>query len=177
MEVLKNYINGEWVKSSSRETIEVVNPASQAVIAKVPYGSSTAIDVATSCETAFTAQKEWSKVPVMKRVQALYQLKSLFEANREEIAKTITDESGKTRDESFGEIQRAIENIEVACGTPMLMGGDVMEDIATGIDEMMIRQPLGVTACITPFNFPSMIVFWFLPGRTKVELGRNVKEA
>ena len=81
--------------------------------------------------------------------------------HREEIAKIITDESGKTRDESFGEIQRAIENIEVACGTPILMAGDVIEDIATGIDEMMIRQPLGVTACITPFNFPSMIVFWF----------------
>jgi NAD-dependent aldehyde dehydrogenases len=163
MEVLKNYINGEWVKSSSTETIEVLNPANQAVLAKVPYGSATAIDVATACETAYTAQKEWSKVPVMKRVQVLYQLKSLFEANREVIAKTITDESGKTRDESFGEIQRAIENIEVACGTPILMAGDVIEDIASGIDEMMIRQPLGVTACITPFNFPSMIVFWFLP--------------
>ena len=163
MEVLKNYINGEWVKSSSTETIEVLNPANQAVLAKVPYGSATAIDVATACETAYTAQKEWSKVPVMKRVQVLYQLKSLFEANREVIAKTITDESGKTIDESFGEIQRAIENIEVACGTPILMAGDVIEDIASGIDEMMIRQPLGVTACITPFNFPSMIVFWFLP--------------
>ena len=69
----------------------------------------------------------------------------------------------RPRAESLGEIQRAIENVEVACGTPMLMAGDVIEDIATGIDEMMIRQPLGVAACITPFNFPSMIVFWFLP--------------
>lgn len=163
MKVLKNYINGEWVKSSSQESIDVFNPANQDVLAKVPYGSSTAIDVTTACETSLKAQKEWSKVPVMKRVQVLYKLKSLFEAHREEIAKTITDESGKTRDESFGEIQRAIENIEVACGTPILMAGDVIEDIATGIDEMMIRQPLGVTACITPFNFPSMIVFWFLP--------------
>ncbi|MEK9604053.1 MAG: CoA-acylating methylmalonate-semialdehyde dehydrogenase [Flavobacteriaceae bacterium] len=163
MNILKNYINSKWVKSSSTETIDVVNPASQDVLAKVPYGSAAAIDVATACESALKAQKEWSKIPVMKRVQVLYKLKSLFETHREEIAKTITDESGKTRDESFGEIQRAIENIEVACGTPILMAGDVIEDIATGIDEMMIRQPLGVTACITPFNFPSMIVFWFLP--------------
>ena len=163
MKVLENYINSEWVKSSSSETINVVNPANQDVLAKVPYGSSAAIDVTLACDSALKAQKEWSKVPVMKRVQVLYKLKSLFEAHREEIAKIITDESGKTRDESFGEIQRAIENIEVACGTPILMAGDVIEDIATGIDEMMIRQPLGVTACITPFNFPSMIVFWFLP--------------
>jgi len=118
MEVLKNYINGEWIKSSSTETIDVVNPANQEVLAKVPFGSATAIDVNHACESALTAQKEWSKVPVMKRVQVLYKLKSLFEIHKEDIAKVITDESGKTKDESFGEIQRAIENIEVACGTP-----------------------------------------------------------
>ncbi len=163
MEILKNYINGAWVDSASTQTIEVLNPANQDVLAKVPYGTDTAKDVALATKHAFTAYKEWSKVPVMKRVQVLYKLKSLFEENKAEIAEIITKESGKTKGESFGEIQRAIENIEVACGTPMLMAGDVIEDIATGIDEMMIRQPVGVTACITPFNFPSMIVFWFLP--------------
>lgn len=163
MEILKNYINGAWVNSASIETMDVLNPANQEVLAKVPYGADTAKDINVAAESAFDAYKVWSKVPVMKRVQVLYKLKKLFEDNREEIAKIITNESGKTKGESFGEIQRAIENIEVACGTPMLMAGDVIEDIATGIDEMMIRQPLGVTACITPFNFPSMIVFWFLP--------------
>jgi malonate-semialdehyde dehydrogenase (acetylating)/methylmalonate-semialdehyde dehydrogenase len=163
MEVLKNYINGAWVDSVSTKTIDVLNPANQEVLAKVPYGADTAKDVASATEYAFSAYKEWSKVPVMKRVQVLYKLKSLFEENIAEIAEIITKESGKTKGESFGEIQRAIENIEVACGTPMLMAGDVIEDIATGIDEMMIRQPVGVCACITPFNFPSMIVFWFLP--------------
>jgi malonate-semialdehyde dehydrogenase (acetylating)/methylmalonate-semialdehyde dehydrogenase len=163
MEVLKNYINGAWVDSVSTKTIDVLNPANQEVLAKVPYGADTAKDVASATEYAFSAYKEWSKVPVMKRVQVLYKLKSLFEDNIAEIAEIITKESGKTKGESFGEIQRAIENIEVACGTPMLMAGDVIEDIATGIDEMMIRQPVGVCACITPFNFPSMIVFWFLP--------------
>jgi len=163
MDNLKNYINGVWVESTSKKTIDVLNPANQEVLAKVPYGNDTAKDVATATEFAFKAYKEWSKVPVMKRVQVLYKLKSLFEENITELAEIITKESGKTKGESFGEIQRAIENIEVACGTPMLIAGDVIEDIATGIDEMMIRQPVGVAACITPFNFPSMIVFWFLP--------------
>lgn len=163
MNILKNYINGSWVESTSKQTIDVLNPANQELLAKVPYGNDTAKDVATATEFAFNAYKEWSKVPVMKRVQVLYKLKSLFEENITEIAEIITKESGKTKGESFGEIQRAIENIEVACGTPMLMAGDIIEDIATGIDEMMIRQPVGVAACITPFNFPSMIVFWFLP--------------
>ncbi len=137
MDILKNYINGAWVESTSKKTIDVLNPANQEVLAKVPYGNDTAKDVATATEFAFKAYKEWSKVPVMKRVQVLYKLKSLFEENITEIAEIVTKESGKTKGESFGEIQRAIENIEVACGTPMLMAGDVIEDIATGIDEMM----------------------------------------
>ncbi|MDO5977345.1 CoA-acylating methylmalonate-semialdehyde dehydrogenase [Flavivirga spongiicola] len=163
MTILKNYINGEWVSSSSNETIDVLNPASQEVLAKVPYGEATKNDVETATKAASKAFNEWRHVPVMKRVQCLYKLKALLEANRDELAEIITNESGKTKVESIGEIQRAIENVEVACGTPMLIAGDVIEDIASGIDEMMIRQPIGVSACITPFNFPSMIVFWFLP--------------
>lgn len=163
MRILKNYIDGDWVASSSDQSIDVVNPALQEVMAKVPYGPETKKDVAKATESAVNAFKEWRTVPVMKRVQVLYQLKSLIEQNMESLAEIITMESGKTLAESIGEIQRAIENIEVACGTPMLMAGDIIEDIATGIDEMVIRHPLGVTACITPFNFPSMIVFWFLP--------------
>ncbi|RRQ49154.1 methylmalonate-semialdehyde dehydrogenase (CoA acylating) [Maribacter algicola] len=163
MNVLKNYINGSWQGSASKETVDVVNPANQEVMAKVPYGTDTKIDVSQAVSAAQSAYFEWRNVPVMKRVQVLYKLKSLLEDNKETLAKIITDESGKTKGESFGEIQRAIENVEVACGTPMLMAGDVIEDIATGIDEMMVRQPLGVVGCITPFNFPSMIVFWFLP--------------
>lgn len=163
MNILKNYINGSWQNSASKETIDVVNPANQQILAKVPYGVDTKNDVGQAVTEAQKAYKEWSKVPVMKRVQVLYHLKSLLEENLVTLAEIITNESGKTKAESFGEIQRAIENVEVACGTPMLIAGDVIEDIATGIDEMMIRQPLGIAACITPFNFPSMIVFWFLP--------------
>ena len=163
METLKNYIDGAWTPSTSNETIDIVNPATQEILAKVPYGKDTQKDVDLAVASASKAYQEWSKVPVLKRVQVLYRLKSLMEENTEVLAEIITKECGKTYGESVGEIQRAIENIEVACGTPMLMAGDVIEDIATGIDEMMIRQPLGVAACITPFNFPSMIVFWFLP--------------
>lgn len=163
MEILRNYIDGSWTPSASDKTLDVVNPATQETMARVPHGADTAKDVARATEVAQKAYLEWRKVPVMKRVQALYQLKALMEENRDALAEIITNESGKTKGESLGELQRAIENVEVACGTPMLMGGDIIEDIATGIDEMMIRQPLGVMACITPFNFPGMIVFWFLP--------------
>jgi len=102
-------------------------------------------------------------MPTNDRAQPLYKLKALLEANRDDLAATITKECGKTLAESQGEIQRGIENIEVACGAPMLMQGVNNEDIARGIDEHMIRQPLGVTAAITPFNFPAMIPLWFLP--------------
>lgn len=163
MEILKNYIDGVWMASKATETRDVVNPATQEVLVRVPYGGGTGADVELAVQSASKAYREWSKVPVIKRTQVLYKLKSLMEGQLETLAEIITKESGKTYGESVGEIQRAIENIEVACGTPMLMAGDVIEDIATGIDEMMIRQPLGVAACITPFNFPGMIVFWFLP--------------
>ncbi|WP_242157817.1 CoA-acylating methylmalonate-semialdehyde dehydrogenase [Aestuariivivens sediminis] len=163
MNILKNYIGGEWIESNSKETLDVLNPASQDILAKVPFGPDTVKDVMSATASASKAYNEWRNVPVIKRVQVLYQLKSLIETNVESLAEIITKESGKTFAESKGEIQRAIENIEVACGTPMLMAGDFIEDIASGIDEMMIRQPVGVCACITPFNFPSMIVFWFLP--------------
>lgn len=163
MEPLKVFINGTWKQSHSTTNLEVLNPANQECLAQVPVGPETSKDVSAAAEAAQNAYLQWKKVPVMKRVQCLYQLKQLLEAHKETIAISITNECGKTKDESLGELQRAIENVEVACGTPMLISGDMIEDIASGIDEMMIRQPLGVTACITPFNFPAMIVFWFLP--------------
>jgi malonate-semialdehyde dehydrogenase (acetylating)/methylmalonate-semialdehyde dehydrogenase len=163
MEILKNYIEGDWIKSSESDSIVVINPATQEILGKVPYGKNTVSDVATAVEIASKAFISWSKIPVMRRVQPLYKLKQLLEENSEEIARTITMECGKTLAESRGEVQRAIENVEVACGTPSLIQSEFSENIATGIDEFMIRQPLGVCACIAPFNFPAMIPFWFLP--------------
>ncbi|MEO8414307.1 MAG: CoA-acylating methylmalonate-semialdehyde dehydrogenase [Ginsengibacter sp.] len=163
MDVLKNYINGQWVQSVSKETSDVLNPATGEILAKVPVGSDTALDVVAAVAAASIAYQQWKDVPVLKRIQPLFKLKQLFEDNADEISRIITLESGKTLAESSGEIQRAIENIEVAAGAPMLLQSEFLENIATGIDEYMIRQPLGVTACIAPFNFPAMISFWFLP--------------
>jgi malonate-semialdehyde dehydrogenase (acetylating)/methylmalonate-semialdehyde dehydrogenase len=163
MEVLSNYINSSWVKSKETKTSDVINPATQEIMAQVPNGKGTAADVEQAVAAASEAYRLWSQVPVMKRVQPLYKLKQLLEENAEDIARTITIECGKTLAESRGELQRAIENVEVACGTPMLIQSEFSENIAGGVDEFMIRQPLGVCACIAPFNFPGMIPFWFLP--------------
>ena len=162
-EIINNYVNGGWVKSKEANTTSVINPATQEIIGKVPSGKGTISDVASAVEAASKAYVQWSQVPVMKRVQPLYKLKQLLEENAEDIARTITQECGKTLVESRGELQRAIENVEVACGTPMLIQSEFSENIAGGIDEFMIRQPLGVCGCIAPFNFPGMIPFWFLP--------------
>jgi malonate-semialdehyde dehydrogenase (acetylating) / methylmalonate-semialdehyde dehydrogenase len=163
MEVLKNYIGGKWIASKETVTVDVVNPASQEVLGKVPYGKNTTHDVNAAVASAAEAFKTWSQVPVMQRVQPLYKLKQLVEDNLDDLARTISTECGKTLAESKGEMQRALENIETACATPVLIQSEFSENIAKGIDEFMIRQPLGVCACVAPFNFPGMIPFWFLP--------------
>lgn len=163
MEILKNYINGSWTESREQQTTNVVNPANQEILAKVPFGEKTAQDVDSAVSAAAEALKEWRDTPVMKRVQPLYKMKQLLEDNIDEIARLITLECGKTFPESKAEMQRAIENVETACGTPILMQSEFSENVAPGIDEFMIRQAVGVCAIISPFNFPGMIPFWFLP--------------
>src|SRR5580658_6303033 len=160
-ERLQNFINGNWQASSASETLDVINPASATVIAEVPL--SPAADVNLAVEIAERAFREWRRTPVVDRVQPLFRLKTLLEQHRDELALSITDECGKAPTESKAEMQRAIENVETACGMPTLIQGTNCEDIASGIDEHMIRQPLGVVAAITPFNFPGMIPFWFMP--------------
>jgi len=163
MHTLKNYINGQWTDSLENQAIPVVNPANQDILAHVPIGPQTASDVDRAVQIAQNAFLDWSQTPVMQRVQPLYKLKTLLEENLEDLALTITNESGKTKSEALGELQRAIENVEAACATPLLIQSEFSENIARGVDEFMIRQALGVTACIAPFNFPGMIPFWFLP--------------
>jgi malonate-semialdehyde dehydrogenase (acetylating)/methylmalonate-semialdehyde dehydrogenase len=114
-------------------------------------------------QAARAAFPEWRRTPPGDRVQVLFRLKSLLEANLDDLARSITDECGKTKAEATGELRRGIENVEVACGIPLLLQGVHAEDIARGIDETMVRQPLGVVGIITPFNFPAMIPLWFLP--------------
>ncbi len=161
IERLTNYIDGVWESSSAAQALNVINPASAGVLAEVPL--SPAAEVHKAAETAARAYIGWRRTPVGDRVQPLFKLKTLLEDNIDDLARTITSECGKTLGESIGEMRRSIENVEAACGMPTLMQGRNTEDIAAGIDEHMIRQPLGVVAAITPFNFPGMIPFWFLP--------------
>ncbi|NET52435.1 MAG: CoA-acylating methylmalonate-semialdehyde dehydrogenase [Merismopedia sp. SIO2A8] len=161
MEHLQNYIAGSWQCSATRDYIDVTNPATTEVLAAVPL--SLASDVEQATIAAQTAFKTWRRIPATQRIQSLFKLKTLLEEHRAELAELITTECGKTLKESQGELQRAIENVEVACGIPTLMQGYNSEDIARGIDEIMIRQPLGVVGIIAPFNFPAMIPFWFFP--------------
>ncbi len=156
-----NYINGEWVKPHTGEYLDVINPATGEIIAKTPRGSRADVDAAA--QAASEAFPAWRRTPVQDRVQYLFKLRELLKANHDEIARIITNECGKTFEEAKAEMVRAIENVEVACGMPHLMKGEFVEDIAPGIDELMIRQPVGVCATIAPFNFPGMIPFWYLP--------------
>ena len=158
---LLNYVNGTWQASTATEYLEVTNPATAEVLAEVPLSPGSDVDrVVAAAAAAFPA---WRRTPPPDRIQYLFKLKQLLEENFDDISRTITLECGKIFKESQGEMRRAIENVEVACGIPMMMQGGILEDIASGIDEFMIRQPLGVCAIIAPFNFPGMIPFWFLP--------------
>lgn len=156
-----NYVNGQWERNGASDALDVHNPATGGTIATV--GLSPAAEVDAAAQAGLKAYAEWRETPVVDRVQPLFRLKMLLEEHLEEIGRIITDECGKTFTESVGEMRRGIENVEVACGTPSLMQGWNNEDIASGIDEHMLRQPLGVVAAITPFNFPGMIPLWFLP--------------
>jgi malonate-semialdehyde dehydrogenase (acetylating)/methylmalonate-semialdehyde dehydrogenase len=157
---LKNYIDGEWVESKGRME-DVVNPATGKVIARVPISTREEIDAAV--EAAKRAFPEWRRTPPLARARCMFRLKELMEERFEELSRIQTMEHGKTIDESRGETRRGIENVEVATGIPTLMMGYNLEDIASGIDEYVIRQPLGVFGIIGPFNFPFMVPLWFIP--------------
>jgi malonate-semialdehyde dehydrogenase (acetylating)/methylmalonate-semialdehyde dehydrogenase len=156
-----NYINGQWQDSASTDWQDVINPATGEVLARVPL--SDAAEVTKAIEAAAAAYPAWRRTPPEDRIQPLFKLKQLLEAHIDDLARIITQENGKIFADAKAELRRAIENVEVACGIPMMMQGYNLEDVARGIDETMIRQPLGVVAAITPFNFPGMIPFWFLP--------------
>ncbi|MBI4902073.1 MAG: CoA-acylating methylmalonate-semialdehyde dehydrogenase [Acidobacteria bacterium] len=161
MKEVLDYIGGAWRKPSSEPGTEVLNPATGEVIARSPAGA--AADVSAAVDAASAAFPAWRAMPPAERIQYLFKLKQLLEENFEDLARLITTENGKTLGEAKGELRRGIENVEVACGIPILMQGYNLENVASGIDESMFRQPLGVVAVITPFNFPAMIPLWFLP--------------
>jgi malonate-semialdehyde dehydrogenase (acetylating)/methylmalonate-semialdehyde dehydrogenase len=158
---LQNYIQGGWRRSAAKEYVDVTNPATAEVLARTPL--STAAEVDAAVQSAADAFPAWRRTPPGERVQYLFKLKNLLEEHLGELARLITEENGKTLAEAKAELRRGIENVEVACGIPMMMQGYNLEDVTPGVDEMLIRQPLGVVAAIVPFNFPAMISFWFLP--------------
>jgi len=158
---MENYINGKWLAPTGASSLDVNNPATGEVIAVTPFSSPGDVDQAA--QAALAAFESWRRTPAPERVQYLFKLKTLLEQQFEELARSITIENGKTLDDARGELRRAIENVETACGIPTLMMGDFSEDIAAGIDEFMVRQPVGVVASICPFNFPAMIAFWYMP--------------
>src|ERR1700681_362114 len=158
---LQNYVHGGWRRSATQEYVDVINPATAELLARTPL--STSADVDAAVQAAADAFPAWRRTPPGERIQYLFKLKNLLEEHIDEIARLTTQENGKTFAEAKAELRRGIENVEVACGIPMMMQGYNLEDVTPGVDETLIRQPLGVVAAITPFNFPAMIPFWFLP--------------
>ena len=160
-EVLRNFVGGRWLESGTSEFFDVHNPASGEVIARAPLSTSEDLDLAVAAaRKAFPA---WRDTPAVVRARSLFRFRQLLEEHFEELARIVTTEHGKTLDESRGSVRRGIECVEVACGTPSLMMGYGLENIASGIDCQVIRQPVGVCAAIAPFNFPAMVPLWFLP--------------
>lgn len=159
--VLKNYINGEWVDAQSTEALDVPNPATGEVLARVPISTKTDVDLAVSA--ANEAFKTWKNTPVPKRARILYKYHHLLTENHEKLAKLIVQENGKAYKEAHGEVQRGIECVEFAAGAPTLMMGESLSNIAEDIDSEMFRYPLGVVGGITPFNFPMMVPLWMFP--------------
>ncbi len=160
-ERLQNFIGGKWIASAATATHPVFNPATGQVIAECPLSSANEVDAAV--QAAQSAYPSWRRTPVENRIQPLFELKALLEKHAKELAAIVTRENGKTLSESLGSVRRGIQMVEVATGAPSLLMGQALEDIATGIDCESVRQPMGVFACITPFNFPAMVPLWFFP--------------
>jgi len=158
---VKFYTNGSWEDAPGRGLHPIANPATGEVIAQVPYA--TADDVDRTARAAHAAFLKWREVPVVERVQVFYRYKDLLEKHAGEIARILSTENGKTVDDAAGSVRRAIQMVEVACGMPSLMMGQSLENVSKGIDCQAIRQPLGVCAGITPFNFPAMVPMWMFP--------------
>ena len=161
MKTLRNYVGGEWVAPSTTEYLDLSNPATGEALGRVPLSGARDVDQAVAAAQA--AFLKWREVPPVVRARYLFKLKFLMEEQFDDLAATVTRENGKTLDEARGSVRRGIENVEHACGIPTLMMGKTLEDVAAGIDCEYVRQPLGVFAAITPFNFPAMVPCWFWP--------------
>jgi malonate-semialdehyde dehydrogenase (acetylating)/methylmalonate-semialdehyde dehydrogenase len=158
---MKNYVGGQWIDAEAGETLDVTNPASGETLAQVPLSG--AADVDRAVRAAREAFPGWRATPPLERARACFQLKYALEERKDDLAMLVTRDNGKAIKDAAGEVRRGIECVEVATGIPSLMQGSNLEDVSRGIDSDMIRQPIGVFAGITPFNFPFMVPMWFLP--------------
>jgi len=160
VEKVKNYIGGSW-QASSTDHVTLTNPATGDTLGAVPKGSAQDVDYAVAAaKAAFPA---WRETPPAVRARYMFDLRNVMEQNYEELLSICTQEHGKTLEESKGDVRRGIENVETAAGIPSMLMGDAFEQVATGIDCVSVRQPVGVFAAIAPYNFPSMVPLWFLP--------------
>lgn len=154
-------INGQFIQSESTETLPVLNPATQALLAEVPLA--TAQEIETAVQGAKAAFKLWRNTPVTERARLMLRYQHLLKAHQKDIAKILAEDTGKNFEDAMGDVWRGIEVVEHACNIPSLLMGETLENIASGIDTYSLSQPLGVTLGITPFNFPAMIPLWMFP--------------
>lgn len=157
----KLLINGQFVESKTSEWQDIVNPANQEVIGRVPFATMDEVDAAiASAQAAFAT---WRHTPIQARMRIMLKLQDLIRANMKDIARVLTAEQGKTLADAEGDIQRGLEVVEHACSIGTLQMGEYVEGVARGVDTYTLQQPLGVCAGITPFNFPAMIPLWMFP--------------
>src|SRR5215212_8686798 len=159
--LLDNYVAGSWTPATGDDALDVTNPATGDVLARVPLSGAGDLDAAVSAARA--ALPEWRAVSAIGRSQKLFALREGLVERREDLARSVTTEMGKTLPDARAEVARMIEMVEAACALPTTMQGRVLEDVARNVDAETIRQPVGVCAAIVPFNFPAMVPFWFLP--------------
>ena len=158
---LQNYIAGEWRDAATSDALEDRDPATGELTARVPLSGAGDVDAAV--QAARAAQPGWREVPPQERARAVLALRDALIRHRPELTALVTADMGKTLADADGEVGRGIESVESAAGIPHLLKGETLEGVATGLDVEMVRQPMGVVAAITPFNFPAMIPLWFLP--------------
>jgi malonate-semialdehyde dehydrogenase (acetylating) / methylmalonate-semialdehyde dehydrogenase len=158
MQSIDHWIGGQVVPGTSGRTAPVFDPARGEQTAAVALASAAEVDAAVA--TAAAALPEWRATGLSRRAEVMFRLRDLIDANRKEIASRISAEHGKVLSDALGEVARGLENVEFACGIPALLKGGYSEQAATGVDVYQLRQPLGVVAGITPFNFPGMVPMW-----------------
>jgi len=161
MEKLTHFINGNMVEGTSGRFGDVFDPATGQVQKQVPFASEDELDAAVKAASA--AFPAWAAMPALRRARCMFRLKNLIEEHKAELAGFLTSEHGKVRDDALGEVTRGLEVVEFACGAPQLLKGEFTDTVGTGVDAWSFRQPLGVVAGITPFNFPVMVPLWMIP--------------